>query len=185
MRPLTPHKPVWPGRLQGGRGPPAYGSSPVELPGRFSGGARLPGPTRLSLHGRPSPLTRHFCAWPHPAFLCIPKHRRAAGVYTLSWAGGIAQKLIAMCEHWLAAAGNCKCKPVLSAANASRKEHQLDTSLWCCRERRTSKRRRNNSAQNAVPLLEPTYMDTSGRTSNARSNGTTETALSPGPAPPV
>jgi hypothetical protein len=40
----------------------------------------------------------------------IPKHRRGAGVYTLSWAGGIAQKLIAMCEHCLAAAGNGKCK---------------------------------------------------------------------------
>jgi hypothetical protein len=53
------------------------------------------------LHGRPAPLTRPFYAWPHPAFLCIPKHRRGAGVYTLSWAGGIAQKLIAMCEHWL------------------------------------------------------------------------------------
>jgi hypothetical protein len=37
----------------------------------------------------------------HPAFLCIPKHRRGAGVYTPSWAGGITQKLIAMCEHWL------------------------------------------------------------------------------------
>jgi hypothetical protein len=71
---------------------------PAEPPGRFCGGAR---PTRLSLHGRPAPLTRPFYAWPHPAFLCIPKHRRGAGVYTLSWAGGIAQKLIAMCEHWL------------------------------------------------------------------------------------
>jgi hypothetical protein len=28
-------------------------------------------------------------AWPHPAFLCIPKHRRVAGIYTLSWAGGM------------------------------------------------------------------------------------------------
>jgi hypothetical protein len=71
---------------------------PAELPGRFYGGAR---PTRLSLYGRPAPLTRPFCAWPHPAFLCIPKHRRSAGVYTLSWAGGITHKLIAMCEHWL------------------------------------------------------------------------------------
>ena len=88
-------KPAWPGPA-----PRRAGASglPAELPGRFSGGAR---PTRLSLHGRPAPLTRPFYAWPHPAFLCIPKHRRGAGVYTLSWAGGIAQKLIAMCEHWL------------------------------------------------------------------------------------
>jgi hypothetical protein len=39
-------------------------------------------------------------AGPHPAFLCIPKHRRGADVYTLSWAGGrITQKTIAMCER--------------------------------------------------------------------------------------
>ena len=72
-------EPVWPGLA-----PRQVWASglPAELPGRFYGGAR---PTRLSLHGRPAPLTRPFYAWPHPAFLCIPKHRRGAGVYTLSW----------------------------------------------------------------------------------------------------
>ena len=68
----------------------------------------------MAAPGRPGcPAARQACssyspflclalvAWPHLAFLCIPKHRRGAGVYTLSWAGGIAQKLIAMCEHWL------------------------------------------------------------------------------------
>ena len=40
------------------------------------------------------------------------------------------------CNVWtLAAAGNCKCKPFLSAANASRKGHHLGTPLWCCRKR--------------------------------------------------
>ena len=94
-----PYTPVWPGPA-----PRRAGASGLlaELPGRFSGGAR---PTRLSLHGRPAPLTRPFYAWPHPAFLCIPKHRRGAGVYTPSWASCITQKLTD-CDVWtLAAAG--------------------------------------------------------------------------------
>jgi hypothetical protein len=52
-----------------------------------------------------------------PGLFCIPKHRRGAGVYTLSWAGGITQKL--GCNVWtLAAAGNCKCAHFISAAKA-------------------------------------------------------------------
>jgi hypothetical protein len=63
-RTQTPTKPAWPGPA-----PREAGASglPAGLLGQcFSGGAR---PTRLSLHGRPAPLTRPFYAWPHPAFL--------------------------------------------------------------------------------------------------------------------
>jgi hypothetical protein len=65
------------------------------------------GTARAVLWRRPADqavLVRQACSSYSP-FLClsapglslhIPKHRRGAGVYTLSWAGGIAQKLIAM-----------------------------------------------------------------------------------------
>jgi hypothetical protein len=111
-------EPVWPGpapRQVGASG------SPAGLPGRFYGGAR---PTRLSLYGRPAALLL-------PPFLCLAAPGLSLHTQTQAWCWclyaflGRWHRSETDCNVWtLAAAGNCKCKPFLSAANASRKEHQ-------------------------------------------------------------
>jgi hypothetical protein len=86
------HGPAWPGRALGQAGAGGFAG----LPGGWfymSAPRRL---ARLSLNGRPAPLTRPFYGWPHPGFLCVLKHRHGAGVYALSRAGSTTQKLIAM-----------------------------------------------------------------------------------------